>query len=297
MKYLSLSSIPELGKHDGRWDLRGITLAGDGTGVYSNSNVAFKNYIFENVDFSFSTLSESQWEKCLFKNVTFAGAKADNSRFWACRFDNVVLEKTNLISALMNGTLQNDSGYFLNVHFVETDLRDTAYGNTLIKECKFIKCKLDQVDFHGGRFVNCKFVGKLDEVCFRGVEAINKKLFPHRKAIPNEMLNVDFSEAVLESVIFVDSIDLTHCVFPASDDYVTIRHNRNRIFEEARKIIDLSWEGMNKKIGLTLIDQHYLSPRAINNIGDVIDKHSHKNKEYGEPFFELIRKLNNDLNK
>ena len=142
--------------------------------------------------------------------------------------------------------------------------------------------------------IDSKFSGKVIEVFFRGQQLINRQLNPYAKPLPNLMDNVDFSEAVLEGVVFLDSIDLSKCIFPSSDDYIVIKENRNRIFEKVRKEIDSSWEGMNKKIELALIDQSYLSPRKKNNVGELVDRHFRleTDKEFGVRFFELIKKFN-----
>lgn len=293
MKYFSLETQfnDSLGlvKHNGRWDLRGITLP-----------IPFKatQVILKSVDLSHATLYESHWERCSFNDVLFSGSKLDHSTFWACQFDDVIFEKAFLNEVLMNGTLSDESGHFKNVSFIESNLKGTIYGNTLFKGCKFMNCPMHLVDFNGSRFVDSKFSGKVVEVFFRGQQLINRELFPYAKPLPNLMDNVDFSEAILESVVFLDSIDLSKCIFPSSDDYIVIRENRNRIFEEVRKEIDSSWEGMNKKIGLALVDQSYLSPRKRNNRGEVIDRHFllKADKEFGVKFFELVRKFNESLN-
>jgi uncharacterized protein YjbI with pentapeptide repeats len=278
-----------LDKHNGRWDLRGITLP-----------IPFKatQAILKSVDLSHATLYESHWERCSFNDVVFFGSKLDRTKFWACQFDDVIFEKAFLNEVVMNATLSNESGHFKNVSFIESNLKGTIYGNTLFKGCRFINCPMHLVDFNGSRFVESKFSGNVVEVFFRGQQLIDRQLYPYAKPLPNLMDNVDFSEAVLESVVFLDSIDLSRCIFPSTDDYIVIRENRNLIFDEVRKEIDSSWEGVNKKIGLALIDQAYLSPRQRNNRGEVIDRHFllKTEKEFGVKFFELVKKFNESLN-
>jgi uncharacterized protein YjbI with pentapeptide repeats len=290
-----LSLIQGLAKHEDRWDLRGITLPID---PVSGKVFQIKNCILESIDFSYATLYESVWYKCKFTNIIFYSAKADYIKFWACRFDKVVFEKTYLNEALMNATLNNDSGYFRDVHFIEANMKGTMYTNTLFERCNFLKCKLDGVDFNGSRFLNCKFTGKLSGIFFRGYPLTDFKLYPNAKPIHNAMSNIDFREAILESVTFFDKIDLSSCLFPESDDYILIRNNRKKIFEDARKEIEMKWEGMDKKIGLGLIDQYYFSQRSVDMNMELIDRHYllRTDKDFGNRFFNLISELNERIN-
>lgn len=298
LKNKELTSIKGLTKHEGRWDLRGITTPADQYSGGSSLQKPFtvRNVSLENVDLSYAVLYESVWDKCLFKNVIFRLTKADYSKFWACKFEDVIFEKTYLKEALMNATLENDSGYFKNVNFNEVNLKGTTYTNTLFEKCNFLECKLDHVDFNGSRFIDCKFRGRLSEVFFRGNEMVNHKLYPQRKSIPNKMINVDFSDATMESVEFLDGIDLSTCVFPISEDYILIRKDRKKLFETARDIIDKTWSDLGRRIGLTLIDQGYLSLRKKDLTIELVDRHylisgDKGNNNYGQQFFNLIKEL------
>lgn len=271
--------------HDARIDFRGVSLP---------PNLRVKDFHFEDIDFSDAHLIELSFESCKFINVRFTKCQLNGSRFVACAFDDVVFEESSLESVFMNDASGVDHGVFKNTSFIQCNLRGTEYKNTLFDNCRFFDCDLNQVDFNGSRFTDCKFRGKLKEVFFRGRENGTKKKI---SSLRNEMKNVDFSDAHLESVEFVDNIDLTTCVFPSSDDYIVIKGNRNAVFEEARKEISTSWTGMPKNLGLNLIDKGFLSPRQRNNKGAVIDRHFlTTNGDFGNNFFELIRQINDRMN-
>lgn len=290
-----LSTVPGTETHEGRLDLRGLNfpIALPGTRRFE-----IKNATLSKVDFSFGTLYETEWMNCSFNDVRFDHAKLDNSRFWACKFDTATFSKTYLNNVLLNGTLGNDSGYFRNVVFDQANMKGTYYTNTLFNGCTFSTCKLRLVDFNGSRFENSTFIGPLEEVFFHGVQLINPKLEPNRKPLPNKMLNVDFTQAELESVSFLDDIDLSHCKFPESPDYLLIRNYRNYILDDVRKEIGATWEGTDKTIALTLLDQAYLSKRQRGKKMDFLDKHylKHTGEQFAENFFELVRKFDKKYN-
>ncbi len=298
-----LSTVQGLQHHEARWDLRGITTpveAPDGKSRLSGRQFQSRSIVLEDVDLSYSTLYESNWEKCTFRNVSFVGAKLDYSKFWACKLENVKFEKTYLNEVVMNASLNDDSGYFRNVEFIESNLRGTTYTNTLFENCRFKDCKLNNVDFNGSRFQDCSFEGKLEEAFFRGSEMVNRDLYPKKKTLPNPMLRVDFTKATLVSVMFMDGIDLSTCMFPNSDDYIIIK-NKIKVFEEVREIVEKTWEGPAKNMALTLIDKAYFSPRNRNMKIDIVDRHYLRGDDPnsnldGLRFFELIRTVNNQIN-
>jgi fluoroquinolone resistance protein len=298
----NFAKISGLQQYEDRWDLRGITtpvVSPEGH-KFSQRQFESKKIVFENVDLSYATLYESTWERCTFRNVTFTGVKLDYSKFWACKFENVKFENAYLNEVVMNASLKDDSGYFRNVTFIDSNLKGTAYTNTQFENCAFRGCKLNNVDFNGSRFQDCSFEGKLEEVYFRGNEMVNRELYPRKKTLPNPMLRVDFRKATLISVMFLDGVDLSTCMFPNSDDYIIIK-NKIQVFEKVRKIVEDTWDGSAKNMALVLIDKAYLSPRSRNLKIDIVDRHYLRGDGPvsdidGLRFFELIRSINNEVN-
>jgi uncharacterized protein YjbI with pentapeptide repeats len=299
----SLSDIQDVAKVDGKFDLRGVTLPLE----FNESGVATKNFTSKNlkveaVDFSFATLYNTVWENCIFRDVLFAKTKLDHAQFWACQFENVVFENSYLNEVLMNGTTRNnESGVFRNVIFKSSNMKDTYYSNSLFEKCTFDNCKLEGVDFNGSRFEHCKFIGKLPEVVFRGHQLVNRNMDKWRNPLPNKMLSVNFEDALLESVMFLDGIDLSTCIFPHTEDYIIIRRNKQKLFEEAKRIIEQTWAEPVKKIALAVIEKGYLSPRKQNVNIEIVDRHYLQSKDpilnaFGKAFFTLIKDLNTNIN-
>lgn len=280
-----ISKVKGLKKNNGRWDLRGVGLP---------EGLHLKNTVFEGVDFTSSDFHNSTWKECTFKDVIFDNVQARYNKFWACEFKDCRFQKSDLSYSLLNGALDSKSGAFINVTFITSNLLHTVYGFPIVSGCVFDGCKLDKVDFNGCRFETCKFIGKLNEVIFRGVPLVNKALFPSLLVERNRMINVDFRQSTLKSVMFIDEIELDQCFFPEGPNYIVIKNKRSLIFDKARKIIDSTWSGVNRTIGLALIDQYYMSERNKVLKYEVIDKKflEETDKGFGEDFFTLLEKLN-----
>ena len=76
------------------------------------------------------------------------------------------------------------------------------------------------MDLQASNFENCEFIGKLDNVWFRGgfpTESL-KKEFGYAKQ--NKMLNVSFEDAILHDVTFSDNCDLSTVVLPKQGMYL-----------------------------------------------------------------------------
>src|SRR5690554_5840592 len=120
----------------------------------------------------------------------------------------------------MNENIGRNSGSFKKTEFIETNLEECSFCFPLIEHCFFKNCKLYATNFNGSRVSNSKFAGLLDSPIFCGhPKRINKSLFLlfnriNPKGYFNPMLNVDFSEAKLIGVSFINEIDLNKCIFP-----------------------------------------------------------------------------------
>jgi uncharacterized protein YjbI with pentapeptide repeats len=284
-----LDSVPGLTQHEDRWDLRGITFP---------LNLKLTDYSFKSIDFSYSTLYSVTLRQCRFDDLVFSNAKLDGLALRGCQVTNTTFQKTSMIDVVMNAAIGSNRGSFINVKFIDCNMQGTMHYNTLFSGCTFENCKLKGVNFAESRFENCSFVGLLDEVFFSGQATVAKYIYEDKEVLKNEMVNVDFTRAILDSVGFLNGIDLSRCLFPDSDPCIYIRKNRRKIFEKVRAVVNTQWEGMNKKIAISLIDNYYLGKAQIDNEMDFINKYSLANtdKEFGDRFFELIKSVANDLN-
>ena len=273
-----------LKRKESKWDLTNISIPEPKiVNQLDNKNYSvkipeklfhFNDVVLHNVDLSYSKLDFSIWENCTFDNVLFTKSSLKNNKLIGCQFKNIVFENANLTDTLLGGYDGLNSGSFYKVVFIKSDMRRTYYSFPKFEYCQFNNCNLKEVNFEGSRFFNCSFKGKLDSVFFCGFpqylpEDILLKLKGNK--IYNPMENIDFSQAELFGVSFSNSIDLSSCIFPNSDNYIFIK-SFPKTYETAKEYIKLKWKGNEKAIALNLIDNIYLSKSNVNNKNDFLDK-------------------------
>lgn len=298
-------------KINDKWDLRGIKLAEpkfkeevvpNYSIIINENTLEFKNAVLHGIDFSFSDLSYSLWTKCEFVNLTLFNTKAANIRFWACKMKSSIVEKTNFSNSLLGGRLKTDSGSFEDVNFKNANLKSTVYSFPLFKNCIFENCNLDEVNFDGSRFESCIFKGRLYSTIFRGITTDYEKRIFWEKSInprdfPNKMKNIDFKEAELNGVSFIDGVDLSTCKLPSSGDYLLVS-NLKLLYKKAKDIISMEWSGENKRIGLEIIDSLYYTKNHKSQKQDIIDKNFLTEQfgyDFADKFYALIATIHASL--
>lgn len=296
----------DLKKRLGKWDLTNISVPkpkiinevdyNSFPTTISKEKFRFKDIELTDTDLSFSKLDYSIWENCTFNNVLFHSVSGKNVILIGCTFNNVIFENTNMMNSLLGGQVGISSGNFNRVIFLKTNLRKTYYANPKFKDCEFIDCNLKEVDFNGSRFFNCTFEGELDSVFFHGYpeylqEDISSDL---KNELYNPMENVNFSKAEMFGISFINQIDLSSCIFPVSDNYLSIRYFP-RTYNIARETISFEWKGREKEIALNLIDNVYLSDKNSGKQMDFIDKKvinkMIKINGFADRLFFLLRKI------
>jgi uncharacterized protein YjbI with pentapeptide repeats len=214
-----------LRKHEGKWDLRGRSLAAPsvarnvahdlGDFAVVEGLTEYRGLKLECADFSGSQLKHLRLHNSIFTDCCFDGCNCQDWRVWESSFTRCTFRKTDLRGSSL-GAVDKASrrrNVFTNVDFAETDLRDTAYTSAEFLGCVFKNAKLVKVDFQGSVFADCIFEGRLREVLFydRGFEG--------KDLTPNEMLHVDCRHADFDYVEF-RRLNLETIRFPEGDDYI-----------------------------------------------------------------------------
>ncbi|MDN5216397.1 pentapeptide repeat-containing protein [Fulvivirgaceae bacterium BMA12] len=311
----SLEEVQGLEKYADRWDLRGATLSiqkterkieGAGTSFTERyGTLKLKNLVVESIDFSHADISYSWWERCCVSNCLFEETKARELRVYASHFLNCNFQKTNFTYSYLNQNIGKSSGSFKSVNFIECNLKECIFSFPKIESCTFDTCNLVATNFDGSRFRNCKFKGSVDSPWFSGSsKTAQRSLFGFFNRVnprnyPNPMENVDFSEAELTGVSFINGIDLSNCIFPDDTDRYILVKNLKKVYYRAREIINKEWHGEEKRKGLGFIDVILYKPDRQNQEMDLIDKafltDDDRDSEFGDKFFTLIKQLNTPL--
>jgi uncharacterized protein YjbI with pentapeptide repeats len=212
-KSLADLSLPE---RNGRTDLRGLMLPEPkalerwhtplGSVESFKPNTSFHRAKWCDIDFSESKLHSICFEESEISNCCFDRCELRNLRLWAttvqdCSFRGADLRESGLGLATIEGPLSGRRNKFVNVEFGQADLRNTIYVAAAFERCSFRFAKLINILFGTSTFVDCTFAGELREVRFWRSD-LSVRGFPTDSFPPNEMINVDFSDAKLRDVEF-----------------------------------------------------------------------------------------------
>ena len=91
--------------------------------------------------------------------------------------------------------------------------------------CKFDHAKLNCVDFRASNFIDCFFSGKLKSIWFNKYYRFPGDEEEYGKAPVNEMLNVDFSDAILWNVMFTGGVDLSSVKLPSDNTHLLVKRS------------------------------------------------------------------------
>lgn len=303
-----LNEIDGLKKHDGRWDLRGAPLSGilNETNIgnkthqlsLKSGSLEIKNYVFDDVDFSYATISSGQFYKCTFQNCEFTASKGKEIHIYACNFDHCSFEKADFSYSFINKNISKDAGSFTNCKFQKTNLRESFFTFPIMESCLFENCDLYACSFDGSRMRNVKFIGIVDSPWFNGYSInadtsvfwVFNRINP--KELPNPMYNVDFSNAELFYVAFSNGIDLSNCIFPEDQTrYLYIQHLRE-VNIRAIEIINTKWEGRDQEIALNLMNTIYFSDSKLDQKTNFISLDPNRKNDVKAKLFKLFKELN-----
>lgn len=260
-----------LGTVDGRTDLRGLVIPDPLVidkrqlkwfqAAKVSGQTWFTNLSLEGLDFSGSYLKGLFFSGCQVKDCVFDKSNCENSLIWETVFSECSFRKADLRGAGLGLVPKKKRNQFEGVDFTEADLRSTLYSppGAEFHDCTFRKARLSKLDFGGSVFETCVFEGKLEDLQFYRT-GFRAEGFP-----PNEMNNVDFSQAELRFVEF-RGLNLTNVRWPNSEEHLLVNdygavleylldNLKGRSDLASRKFIavlgnDRKWMGAHQKQGI-----------------------------------------------
>ena len=310
LKTISKHQDLEIGldKINGRLDLRGAPLCS----VEKEINVGnsehqltlnigslnVRSYNFNDIDFSYAEMSSAVFKQCSFVNCLFDHTKARGIEFSDCDFAACEFLNSDFSYAYMSTNIGSKAGSFINCNFFKVDLRESTFTFPLVEDCIFEDCKLLATNFDGSRMKNINFKGKVDSPWFNGFSTradksvlwVFNRIDP--REFPNEMINVDFSDAELIGAAFGHGIKLDNCIFPKDDDMYLYVHNIQTVYPKAIEIISKEWESHDQRVALSMIEEFYFGKSKQDQKADFIDRHMLSEGKFSVKFFALLRKLN-----
>jgi hypothetical protein len=254
-----IGKLPFIRRIDGYYDLRGI---------YFDNKTVFKKAKITNVDFSYSVFDGVILDGCRIDGAIFEMCDCIRMLQYACHFNNCRFVK----SKLSNSGFGIHGGRYDNILFEEVNFNGAIFFSPDFFRCVFKNCKMNGIDFSASHFDQVKFVGKLDDVWFRGESPRPDMQKQLKKRRLNPMV-VDFSEAYLWFVTYSDNCDLSKVILPKDGQHYLIGDVRGVIQwleGEVAKIDDLNTRKFVEKF-IVLYKHHTVKQdMLILNLKEVI---------------------------
>jgi len=216
---------------DGLIDFRGIDLRQE-----KIKKIKIKNIDFSHSQFSNAWIEKSVFEKVNFENVDFTEISEHGNLFQNVKFSNCKFNKAGI---------GYEGSQYLNCLIEKSSFSRTVFIRGEFVNTQFIDCKLKGVDFYASSFEDCSFIGRLEDVWFRGGYAYPSDDANFGKAKKNHMRNVSFSGAILEGVNFSNGCDLSTVQLPISNNYMLFNNWKKRL-EHLKEVIQ-KWSTSQRK--------------------------------------------------
>lgn len=175
-----------------------------------------KRACLASIDFSFCNLKNVRITDCTFRNVEFSNGLMQELEDECNQYHDCHFRETRFRGSLFG----IKRSVFNSCIFNRCDLAGLRFGIVEFNNCRFDNCELKGVDFGASSFVEVEFIGKLEDVWFRGrdpfVEFTEGVTAQPRT---NEMSGVSFAKAELWDVTFSDNCRLSNVVLPMDGDH------------------------------------------------------------------------------
>lgn len=206
------------GQHEGRLDLRGLSIHTNVGGVATQHVAAggvkrdytmvtlekppeFHNVKWESIDFSYAEIDHlrlflSEVRDCLFISGGFRDWRNWGVRYSDCDFSQANLQNSNIGGAAYKGRAVE----YLNCHWRKGNLKSTNLSNGRYRGCRFEDIRLTDQLIQNSSFIGCSFSGRLPDVTFDGRDLDTERPWGVR---PDSLVDCDFSECDLEDTAFL----------------------------------------------------------------------------------------------
>lgn len=223
-------------------DFRGIDL----------SQQRVKKLNIERADLSHSSFNNSWIENSTFEDVLMEKANFEEISDHGNLFKNVTFNKTKFNKA----SIGYMGSQYIRCKFENSSFSRTSFVRGEFINSKFIDCKLKGVDFDASLFEDCSFIGKLEDVWFRGGYGYSSDEKEFGKAKKNRMKNVSFEDAMLEGVNFSNECELSTVIPPKLGNYKLFNNWANRL--ECLKNEIVNWS-TNQRVEAEIFINSYLA--------------------------------------
>ncbi len=211
---------------------------------------------FRDVDLSSSTMRGGWLEKCVFENVRFDACDLSGLADHGNRFEGCSFARTKFRRAVLG----YKGSEYENCAFEKADFSQAGFIRAEFTRCSFDSCKMLGVDFNASSFVECQFLGVLEDVWFRGGYPFPSDQDQFGVARVNTMENVSFEKAELHDVHFSNDVDLSSITPPLAGDYR--RYSRWKASLEQLAQHALEWQPFEKSEVEVFVNSHMVHAKG-----------------------------------
>jgi uncharacterized protein YjbI with pentapeptide repeats len=165
---------------------------------------------FARASFANVWLEESTFASCDFGRSDLRGLSDHGNRFDRCTFRH---------TQFGHAALGYQGSRYVDCTFERARFGGTVFARAVFVRCDFVDCGIAGIDFGASRFTDCRFVGELNEVFFRGRFASPQMTDRFGAPEGRPVLKVDFTGATLHDVTFSGGLDLNDVQLPARPGY------------------------------------------------------------------------------
>jgi uncharacterized protein YjbI with pentapeptide repeats len=260
------------GSHEGRLDLRGLSIYTNVEGVSSKKVAAdgvsrdytfvtldkppeFHNVKWESIDFSHAEIDHlrlflSELRDCRFVGATMRDWRNWGTHFTDCDFSEADLQNSNIGGAPYKGKHVE----YTNCAWRKGRLKAITLSGGLYRNCRFEDVKLANEQVTDARFIGCRFSGRLEEIRFDGRAIDSRMPWAVR---PDAMVDCDLSDCSLDDVQF-NGIDTRGIKLPPQGQRVPhishVAHSAYQWAETAdinaneKRFLQMYWNGYVTKL-------------------------------------------------
>lgn len=264
--------LPE--RIENRADFRGIALP----------QAKIFEIAFSGADFSYADLSDAWIEHCVFHDAIFLKTNLSRVADHGNRFE----EARFVGSDFREAALGYEGSKYTKCDFEKCKFNGAVFIRAEFEECVFKDCELTSVDFNVSSFVRCKFIGKLEDVRFRGDYAFTKdrdRFGPHKNP---KMDRVDFSEASLSWLSVTDGASLGTIVLP-DDPYIFRLDNLDRVLPFAKEQVRRRFSGHDLEAAELFF--HVRLQYASSQKESIINLHDYAKPPVSKTFIRELKEL------
>jgi uncharacterized protein YjbI with pentapeptide repeats len=196
----------DIGTHDGRRDLRGLSLpdpsavgssitAGGVTAEARSGVNEFRAVRWSSLDLSHSRLSGLRFFGSGIDDCRFDGATCRDWRLWDSEVKDSSFVRADLRDAAVGTWHDGRTNAWLDVDFEGADLRGALALGCVMERCSFVDTRMKGMEFQQATIRHCRFAGSLQDVLFDEREIAGRPK-------PGVFVDVDFSEATFHDVEF-----------------------------------------------------------------------------------------------